>query len=110
MQGQSSEHQEQKHYSGAYYRYKCHEIFRPIIIEKFGDDFINLGQFNKKTHKEVKEAIRQNKAIYSTINQGVIIYNLDQQPDPAQWTEDEIKELLALLQEEYHTLKMTISQ
>jgi hypothetical protein len=103
MQGKSSEC-EKTDYFGNYNRYTCHETFQPLIIEQSGNDFIDLGKFNRKTHKEVKEAIRQNKAIYTTIDQGVIVYNLDQQPNVEQWTTDEIEAFMQILTDNYQDM------
>ena len=59
------------------------EIFCPIVFIVVADQYIEeLGQYNKKIHREAKEAIRHNKAIYLSAGQGALIYSLDHQPTP----------------------------
>jgi hypothetical protein len=75
-----------------------YELFCPIVVKKTDDLIQNLGQFDPNQHKEAKEAIRQKRAVYCPLNQGVIIYSLTQQPNIE--TEN-IKGLIEQFQKDY---------
>ncbi|HEX4068971.1 MAG TPA: hypothetical protein VHX42_02635 [Candidatus Babeliales bacterium] len=107
IQGTTSKEYSKEIYRDAYEGYKSNASFCPLIIEyasKF-TSFTNHGKFDRKKHTTAKEAMRFSKAVYfRDLDQGVIVYSLDQQPDPTQWTEDQMEEFLAALKE------LTISQ
>jgi hypothetical protein len=64
--------------------YTDHEYFNPLIIKLTIESSIkHLGEFDKHTHHEIKEAIRERKALYYTRKQGILIYSLNEQPDPS---------------------------
>src|SRR5579863_6609913 len=54
----------------------AYELFCPIVLKESNGCIIDLGQFNPYKHKEAKEAIRHNKALYYNGNQGAIIYSI----------------------------------
>lgn len=58
-----------------------YEVFCPIVFKMDGRMLKNLGQFDKKKHRELKEALRQNKALYYTYGRGAFIYSLEAQPE-----------------------------
>jgi hypothetical protein len=57
-------------------------LFCPIVFKETDGSLENLGQFRRKQHRELKEACRQNKALYFDFKQGVLIYGLYSQPSP----------------------------
>lgn len=57
-------------------------LFCPIIFKEKNGYVSNLGQFKKKKHHEFIEAVRQNKALYCAMGQGIFIYSLEGQPNP----------------------------
>lgn len=58
------------------------ELFCPVVFKKTDDSLQNLGPLNKKKHRELIEAIRENKALYYPYKQGAFVYALDVQPKP----------------------------
>jgi hypothetical protein len=60
-----------------------YQLFCPLTIRASNGVIENLGQFNKKQHREALEAIRSGKAIYYAQEQGALIYSLDEQPNAA---------------------------
>lgn len=57
-----------------------YELFCPILLKESEGLIKNLGQFNYTKHYEAIEAMREHKAIYCPLEQGVIIYSTTQQP------------------------------
>ena len=91
---------------GYYKPCTSYKLFRPIIMQQANYRFVtsygtykfkNHGEFDRQQHKEAKEAIRQNKAVYFIEGHGVIVYNLDQQPNPEIWTQNEIEHFWKIL-------------
>ena len=81
-------------------RHYSYQLFCPIVLkENKNSSLENLGQLDPYQNKEVKEAIRQNKALYCTMHQGAIIYNLTQQPNIQ--ISKQTKEYIEKLQKEY---------
>lgn len=72
-----------------YHNIKTYEpsggYFRPLIIKLIikPHSIRRLGEYNKRKHREAKEAICQKKALYYTYKQGVLLYSLDEQPTPS---------------------------
>ena len=58
-----------------------YDVFSPIVFKVNGRMIEKLGQFNKKEHRELKEALRQNKALYYTYGRGAFVYSMDAQPE-----------------------------
>lgn len=58
------------------------ELFCPVVFKKTADSLQNLGPLNKKKHRELIEAIRENKALYYAYRQGAFVYSVDAQPEP----------------------------
>jgi hypothetical protein len=57
-----------------------YEMFYPLVFKVDGQFTKNLGLFNKQEHRELKEAIRQNKALYYAYGIGALVYSIDSQP------------------------------
>lgn len=59
------------------------KLFCPAVFKRSqpNSTIAHLGPFNKKKHRELLEAIRQNKALYYKEGQGALIYSLDTQPN-----------------------------
>ena len=76
-----------------------YELFCPIVVKESNGLVVDLGQFDPNKHKEVQEAIRQNKAFYYNGNQGAIIYSLTQQPNIN--TVENMKSLIEPLQNQH---------
>ena len=60
--------------------------FRPLIMQviiRQPNSLIKNHGTYYKLPREVKEAIREKQALYYTRKQGILIYSLDQQPDPS---------------------------
>jgi hypothetical protein len=58
-----------------------YEIFCPLTIKESNGFIENLGQFDKKKHREAVEAIRIGKALYYAQGQGALVYSMDKQPN-----------------------------
>ncbi len=70
------------------------ELFCPVVFKKNADSLQNLGQFNKKKHQELIEAIRANRALYYRYGQGALLYSVNAQPEPeiCQYLNDAIEQ------------------
>lgn len=58
------------------------KLFCPVVFKKTAESLENLGPLNTKKHKELIEAIRENKALYYPYRQGAFVYSVNAQPEP----------------------------
>lgn len=56
------------------------DLFCPLLYRENDGCFAYVGPFDRKSHYEALEAMRQNKALYYAIGRGAIIYSIKQQP------------------------------
>jgi hypothetical protein len=90
-------------------------LFLPTIVKVQDNNLINLGSFCKQTHKEAKEACRQNKALFYPFQQGVIVYGTKQsdldifqekKEDIEKMASENLKKKFVVYSSMFHTLSI----